>query len=209
MVAGRLTVRGMRLAPVLCLTLLLASCGGEAPREAETGTEAEAGLAAAALSAGKGIGTPNEERVATLALLNKRNNMTQDLVMKTGETRRVGNVIVKLASCERSLPWERPEEVGAFVQLQVDERAASGNSPDWRTVFSGWLFKNSPALNVVEHRVYDLWVKDCAMSFPGEEDRPAASASSSSAANPAGSESASSDQPASPQPASPQDESPE
>jgi hypothetical protein len=42
-------------------------------------------------------------------------------------------------------------------------------------VFSGWLFKNSPSLNVVEHPVYDVWVKDCAMKFPGEEETPTTS----------------------------------
>ena len=31
-------------------------------------------------------GTPVKDRVATLGLLNKRNNMVQDLVMKTGES---------------------------------------------------------------------------------------------------------------------------
>jgi hypothetical protein len=51
-------------------------------------------------------GTPVKDRVATLGLLNKRNNIEQDLVMKPGEARRVGNVVVRLATCERTLPWE-------------------------------------------------------------------------------------------------------
>ena len=131
-------------------------------------------------------GTPVEDRVATLGLLNKRNNLTQDLVMKTGEARRVGNVIVRLSNCERSLPWEDPPEVGAFVQLFVEERASTDKPFAWHKVFSGWLFKNAPSLNVVEHPVYDVWVKDCAMKFPGEEEDPAAYASSSSAAKASG-----------------------
>lgn len=28
-------------------------------------------------------------------------------------------------------------------------------------IFSGWMFKSSPALNGVEHPVYDVWVIDC------------------------------------------------
>ena len=200
----------MRASFVLSLALLLAACGGDdQSKEGAAGRPGKPEAGADALAAGAGLGTPNEDRVATLGLLNKRNNLTQDLVMKTGESRQVGNVIVKLASCERSLPWERPEEVGAFVQVQVEERPAPGKSLEWRKVFSGWLFKNSPALNTVEHQVYDVWVKDCAMSFPGEEEKPAAAASSSSAAKPSGSESTGSVQPASPQPASPQPRSPE
>jgi hypothetical protein len=130
------------------------------------------------------FGTPVKDRVATIGLLNKRNNNMQDLVMKAGEARRVGNVIVRVATCERSLPWETPPEVGAFVQLFVEERARTSEPLSWRKVFSGWLFKNSPSVNAVEHPIYDVWVKDCAMTFPGEEEDPKASASS--AAKPSG-----------------------
>ena len=132
-------------------------------------------------------GTPVKDRVATLGLLNKRNNLSQDVVLKVGEAKRVGNVIVKLATCERSLPWESPPETGAFVQVFVEERERADQALTWHKVFSGWLFKNSPALSVVQHPVYDVWVKECAMKFPGEEDSPAAAASSSSAAKPSGS----------------------
>jgi hypothetical protein len=128
------------------------------------------------------FGTPVKDRVATIGLLNKRNNLTQDLVLKSGESRRVGNVIVRLATCERSLPWENPAEEGAFVQVFVEERAKSNQPLVWRKVFSGWLFKDSPSLNVVEHPVYDVWVKSCAMKFPGEEADPAASSSTAAKA---------------------------
>lgn len=141
-------------------------------------------------------GTPVKDRVATIGLLNKRNNVAQDLVLKVGESRRIGNVIVKLVSCERTEPWEQPAMTGAFVQVFVEERRTAQEQLRWNKVFSGWLFKESPSLNVVEHSVYDVWVKDCAMKFPGEEDAPAAPASS--AANPAGS----------PRPASPPNASP-
>ena len=112
------------------------------------------------------IGTPMNERVATIGLLNKRNNVSQDLEMSPGSEERVGDVIVRLAACERTAPWEMPKETGAFVQLFVRER---GSEDQFSKVFSGWLFKNSPGLNVVEHPIYDVWIKDCAMSFPGEE----------------------------------------
>jgi hypothetical protein len=130
-------------------------------------------------------GTPVKDRIGTIALLNKRNDLVTELKLKTGESRRVGNVVVKLATCERTLPWEKPTDTGAFVQVFVEERAKSSDPLAWRKVFSGWLFKNSPSLNAVEHPVYDVWVKDCTMKFPGEEEEAAASASS--AAKPSGS----------------------
>ena len=176
-------------ASLLAALLALSAChGGEEPDA--TATEVPKDLAGAKV-AGQVVeseyGTPVKDRVATLGLLNKRNNQSQDVVLKVGETKRVGNVLVKLATCERSLPWEAQQETGAFVQVFVEERATVDQPLAWHKVFSGWLFKNSPSLNVVEHPVYDVWVKDCAMKFPGEEDSPAPAASASSAANPSGS----------------------
>jgi hypothetical protein len=166
--------------------LLLSACGqaGDVSPEATEVPQNVAGGAPAARVVESNYGTPVKDRVATIGLLNKRNNLTQDLVLKTGEARRIGNVIVKLANCERTLPWEDPPEVGAFVQVWVEEHAAVDKPLAWHKVFSGWLFKNAPSLNVVEHPVYDVWVKDCAMKFPGEEEDAAAFASS--VAKPAG-----------------------
>ncbi len=181
MVAGRL-----KMNQSLCLAGLLAlsACSGEPDDAAEAiATDVPKSFATAPIVSGavqSGLGTPLKDRVATLGLLNKRNNLTQDLLMKPGEARRIGNVIVKLASCERTLPWETPPETGAFVQVFVEERAGASDPLAWRKVFSGWLYKNTPSLNVVEHPVYDVWVKDCAMKFPGEEEDAAAAASSAS-----------------------------
>lgn len=109
--------------------------------------------------------TPMAERVATIGLLNKRNNVSKDFELRPGESVEEGPVIVRLEACERTAPYEFPQETGAFVQLDVLERGQS----DHARAFSGWLFKENPSLNVAEHPVYDVWVKDCAMRFPGEE----------------------------------------
>jgi hypothetical protein len=172
----------------LCALALLAACKGSQEPD-ETATEVPPQVAATPIASGvveSKFGTPVKDRVATIGLLNKRNNLTQDLVMKPGEAKRVGNLVVRLSTCERTLPWEEPPETGAFLQVFVQERATPQESLSWRRVFSGWLFKNAPSLNVVEHPVYDVWVKDCAMKFPGEEENPAAVASPSSAAKPSG-----------------------
>ena len=148
-----------------------------------TRIEAPAPKPAPAVFTGKQ--TPMAERVATLGILNKRNGLYRDLVMKPGQAVRIGDLVVRLKACETTAPWETEPYTGAFVQVIVH-----GSDEKWRKVFSGWLFKNSPSLNVVEHPVYDVWVKDCAMKFPGEEGSSAPAASPSSAAKPAGSASA-------------------
>ena len=105
--------------------------------------------------------TPMAERVATIGLLNKRNGLSRDIIMKPGEARRIGDVVVRLKACETTAPYEQDPLTGAFVQVIVH-----GADDKWRKVFSGWLFKESPSLNAVEHPIYDVWTKACAMRFP-------------------------------------------
>lgn len=181
--------------------LALAACQGEAPPPAPQETEVPEELAAAPATPvvqGTGPGTPMAERVATIGLLNKRNNIAQDIEMKPGEARRIGDVVIRLAACERTAPWEDPPLTGAFVQLSVLTRSDDGGDPQWLRVFSGWLYKEAPAVNVVEHPIYDVWVKDCAMSFPGEESPVARSTGSGNAPARAAAEPAAAEEPAAP-----------
>lgn len=104
--------------------------------------------------------TPMKDRVAVLGLLNKRNGVARDLKMKPGEAVRFGDVIVRLRACERTAPWEQEQSTGAFVQVDILQLDKS-----WHRVFSGWLFQERPAANVVLHPIYDVWVKSCAMTF--------------------------------------------
>lgn len=162
-------------------SILLAGCGwlgGDDVEEKATGQAAEKAQVAATndelvASASEQVGTPMAERVATLGFLNKRNGLTRDLELRPGQSIRIGRAIVRLRACERTAPWELRPEQGAFVQLLVNEQSPNRSGDDkWSRVFSGWLFRESPSLNVVEHPIYDVWVKSCAMSFPGEEDAP-------------------------------------
>jgi len=122
--------------------------------------------------------TPMTERVAVIGLLNKRNGIVKDLTLKPGQAIRVKDVVVRLRACETTAPWETQKLTGAFVQLDVQR-----TDKKWGRVFSGWLYKESPSLNVVEHPVYDVWPKSCAMSFPAGPAAPAAPASSSKASS--------------------------
>jgi hypothetical protein len=102
------------------------------------------------------------ERVAVLGFLNKRNGIERDISLKPGQAIRVrDDLIVRLRACEVTPPWQFDKWTGAFVQMDV--RQSDGQ---WRRAFSGWLYKESPSLNVVEHAVYDVWPKSCVMSFP-------------------------------------------
>jgi hypothetical protein len=124
--------------------------------------------------------TPMNEREAVLGLLNKRNGEAREFKLKPGQAARIGDVIVRLRACDKTAPWEADQLTGAFVQVDVEQLDKS-----WRRVFSGWLYKERPALNVVQHPIYDVWPKSCAMTFrdSGPDTVPAPTAGGSGSAS--------------------------
>ena len=120
--------------------------------------------------------TPMARRVAVIGLLNKRNGISRDLELRPGQAVRIGDAVVRLRACETTAPWETQKLTGAFVQLDV--RNPQGQ---FQRVFSGWLYKETPSLNTVQHPIYDVWPKSCAMTHPeaGESTVRAGSAPSS------------------------------
>jgi len=163
----------MRSAPlVLALAAALSACGHGQKGAQQSGQEQSAG--GPVLQGNEAGVTPMAQRVAVLGLLNKRNGLVREVALRPGQTARWNDLIVHLRACEATAPWEQEKLTGAFVQVDVD-----GTDKRWRRVFSGWLYKESPSLNVVEHPVYDVWTKSCAMSFPAGPPAPAAPAASS------------------------------
>ena len=155
---------------MLVAVAALAACGGEpgegkraASQKAQAEAEAEPKTVdipqtVSAVAPGT---TPMAERVAVLGLLNKRNGISRELTLKPGPSIAAGNVVVRLRACETTAPWEVQKLTGAFVQLDV--RNPQGQV---QRVFSGWVYKETPSLNVVEHPIYDVWPKSCAMTHP-------------------------------------------
>jgi hypothetical protein len=122
--------------------------------------------------------TPMAERVATLRLLNKRNGQWREFSLRPGQAARAGDVIVRLRACETAAPWEVQQLTGAFVQLDVRNREGR-----YSRVFSGWLYKETPSLNVIEHPIYDVWPMSCTMTHPGGESAGSSPSNRSSASN--------------------------
>ena len=161
----------MRRTFFLVLALALAACGrgGE-----EQNASAPTARRSAAAGGGQAGITPMAQRVAVLGVLNKRNGIVRNVALHPGQSARWKDLMVRLRACETTAPWEEEKLTGAFVQIDVqrpDER--------WQRVFSGWLYKESPSLNVVEHPVYDVWPKSCEMTYPAGPAAPAAPVASS------------------------------
>ena len=159
----------------ITVALLLAGCGD---KQQASGNNSAADAPAAVDQPRNDVTvegvTPMADRVAVLGFLNKRNGIVRNISLKPGQAVRIKDAIVRLRACEQSAPWEPQALTGAFVQLDVER-----TDKQWQRVFSGWLYKESPSLNVVEHPVYDVWPKSCTMSFPPGPPPPAAASDSS------------------------------
>ena len=170
---ARLSVRTLALMGAAAGLLLAAAAGGSRIRASRrtARTEPRSNTRPGRSSAGV---TPMADRVAVLGFLNKRNGIVRDIRLKPGQSVRMKDAIVRLRACETTAPWENEKLTGAFVQLDVQRPDSS-----WGRVFSGWVYKESPSLNVVEHPVYDVWPKSCAMTYPSAAGEPAAPVASS------------------------------
>jgi hypothetical protein len=153
----------------LLLALAVAACGRgqQAQNQVTAGKKPEAGAVSQAV-------TPMPQRVAVLGILNKRNGIVKTVALHPGQSARWKDLIVRLRACETTAPWEEEKLTGAFVQVDVQR-----TDKKWARVFSGWLYKESPSLNVVEHPIYDVWPKSCEMTYPAGPAAPAAPVTSS------------------------------
>jgi len=189
----------MRRIPFLAVAVTglfaLAACQNGTDNQA-AGNEVQSEPVRAPVTALPAGTTPMAERVAVLGLLNKRNGIRRDLTLRPGQGIQAGDVIVRLRACETTAPHEPQQLTGAFVQ--VDVRDPRGQ---FRRVFSGWLYKESPSLNVVEHPIYDVDVRSCAMTHPGGPPPPAEDASSNRSSAPKSGGTGGSTRRASPRPA--------
>ncbi len=99
-----------------------------------------------------------------LRTLDKSTARTDTREVNIGETIEFGSLFIKVQSCRKSEPLDKPESA-SFIQ--VWEVPINSKKSEW--VFSGWMFASSPALSAIDHPIYDVWVLDCKGR---EEDAP-------------------------------------
>ena len=66
--------------------------------------------------------------------------------------------------CNKRPPEETPEKT-AFLEVKDIKPDQSEEE-----LFKGWMFASSPALNALEHPVYDIWLIDCIIIEPETSD---------------------------------------
>jgi hypothetical protein len=117
-------------------------------------------FAAAMACAISSAGVARAETVV-LRALDKTYGLAKDIAIPVGKPMKFGTLTITPKSCAKRAPEETPE-VSAY--LTIDDRpVVDANQPaaEQKTLFSGWMFASSPALNALEHPSYDVWVIDC------------------------------------------------
>ncbi|MDH5411719.1 MAG: DUF2155 domain-containing protein [Alphaproteobacteria bacterium] len=105
------------------------------------------------LPVGVAAGEPGQ--AVELQGLDKVTGRTVTFQASIGETVNFGALVITVRACDRTPPTEPPEST---VFLDIYEVRDGETQTD---LFHGWMFASSPALNALEHPVYDVWVLEC------------------------------------------------
>ncbi len=90
---------------------------------------------------------------AVLRVLNKIDSTVQELTLKAGETQQVQSLSLSVEGCFVR-PDDLPQDATAHLKI-ADTRPGT-------PAFDGWILKNEPSLNMLEHPVYDVQLVGCA-----------------------------------------------
>lgn len=101
--------------------------------------------------------------VAVLQGLDKITARVSTFEIPVDRTATFGTFRITPRACRKRPPTETPESA---VFLEIDEQKPD---EEQARIFTGWMFASSPALNAVEHPVYDVWLLDCKSESTNEE----------------------------------------
>ena len=79
--------------------------------------------------------------------------------IKVGVPKKFGVLHLNLQKCVFSKPLNEPESI-AYIKV-LDKSEKYSVNKDKSSIFEGWIFASSPALNAMEHPVYDVSLISC------------------------------------------------
>ena len=89
---------------------------------------------------------------ADLLVLDKVNAKSSGLTLKVGQAADNASLSISLRACDVRPP-DQPQDSAAYLDIKDSRPGAPG--------FHGWMFSNEPAVNMLEHPVYDLRLVGC------------------------------------------------
>ena len=93
--------------------------------------------------------------IASFSGLDKITGRITNFDVYIDETVQFGALQITPRVCYTRPPTETQR---TSVFLEVDQVSLKGGT---QRIFTGWMFADSPALNAIDHPVYDIWLVDC------------------------------------------------
>ena len=93
--------------------------------------------------------------IASFSGLDKITGRITNFDVYIDETVQFGALQITPRVCYTRPPTETQR---TSVFLEVDQVSLKGGT---ERIFTGWMFADSPALNAIDHPVYDIWLVDC------------------------------------------------
>ena len=107
-------------------------------------------------------GRRSRQKTAIVHAVNKTTAQTMTFAVEVGgrPVRFSDNLIITARACERSAADEVEEDYVAYLEVGLIPRGVLRQTTA-RQIFRGWMFASSPAVNALEHPLYDVWVVRC------------------------------------------------
>ena len=97
--------------------------------------------------------------IGTFQGLDKITARIKTFEIKVGVSKTFGILDINLQKCVYSKPLDEPESI-AYIKV-LDKSDKYSVTKDKLSIFEGWIFASSPALNAMEHPVYDVSLISC------------------------------------------------
>ncbi len=92
-----------------------------------------------------------EQETAILRVMDKAAGKNQLLSVRVGTNIKIDGLNIKVQNCKKSDPFDA-ENFFAFLEIYTK----SGER-----IFSGWMNRNEPGQNPLQHDTYDVWIEKC------------------------------------------------
>lgn len=89
--------------------------------------------------------------MAVLRIMNKDAGKVQEVNVPVGQEIQFEKMFINVRSCKQTDPFQAED---FFVFLEISEREKG-------QIFGGWMSRNEPGQNPLQHPDYDVWLVKC------------------------------------------------
>lgn len=88
---------------------------------------------------------------ARLRVMDKDAGKVQEIVVPVGQEARFDKLYINIRACKQTDPFDA-EDFFAFIEIAENNKGQ---------IFGGWMSRNEPGANPLQHADYDVWLVKC------------------------------------------------